>query len=197
MKLALRYAVVVLTVSLAAGTAHADFNAGLKAYRMKDYSRALKEFKDDGGQNSNYNLGVMYFKGEGVKPDRLQGVEYFKKAAEQGHKNAQFILGTLFDKGEDVIQDRAAAAKWYKSAAEKGHMQAQFNLGLMYTNGEGVEKDREEAVIWLTKAAKQGHQGAGKLLGVMGEEVPKAARPKTGSKKPAKAPSGPLPPGHP
>lgn len=194
----LRPVVLVATFGLMAGIAQADYNSGLKAYRMKDYSKALKEFKSDGGQNSNYNLGVMYFKGEGVKADRLLGIDYFKKAAEQGHQNSQFILGTLFDKGDEVVQDRTTAAKWYKSAAEKGHMQAQFNLGLMYVNGEGVEKNKDQAVYWLKKSALQGHQGAGKMLGVMGEEIPKAARPKTGNKKPSKAaPTGPLPPGHP
>jgi TPR repeat protein len=68
----------------------------------------------------------------------------------------------------------------------------------MYTNGEGVEKDRKEAVVWLKKAAHQGHLGAGKLLGVMGEEVPKEARTKASKAKPAApAASGALPPGHP
>lgn len=175
--------------------AFADYDAGARAYQMKEYSQALKEFKADGGKNSNYNLGVMYYKGQGVKADHLQGLEYFRKAASQGHANAQFILGSLYDKGEDVMQDRPAAASWYRKAAEQGHVQAQFNLGLMYTNGEGVEKNRQEAVVWLKKAARQGHQGAGKLLGVMGEEVPKAAR--STAPKARKDGAGNLPPKHP
>lgn len=168
----------VFIAGLTTGAVLADYNIGIKAYRNKDYARALKEFNAAGSKDSNYNLGVMYFKGEGVKADHLQGLEFFKKAAEQGQMNAQFILGTLYDKGEDVIQDRAVAAGWYRKAAEQGHTQAQFNLGLMYTNGEGVEKDRKQAVPWLKKAARQGHKGAVKLLGVMGEEVPRAAKAK-------------------
>lgn len=183
---------------LTTGTVLADYSTGMKAYRNKDFTRALKEFKAADSKDSNYNLGVMYFKGEGVKADRLKGLEFFKKAADQGHMNAQFILGTLYDKGEDVLQDRAVAAKWYRKAAEQGHAQAQFNMGLMYTNGEGVEKDRKQAVPWLKKAARQGHKGAVKLLGVMGEEVPKAAKPKAGKDKAASPDiSGALPPGHP
>ena len=175
--------------------AFADYEAGARAYRMKDYAQAIKEFRADGSKNSNYNLGVMYYKGQGVKADHLQGLEYFKKAAAQNHVNAQFILGNLYDKGETVMQDRSAAAKWYRKAAEQGHVQAQFNLGLMYTNGEGVEKDRQEAVVWLKKAARQGHKGAGKLLGVMGEDIPKAARPATPKAKGVTP--GIRPPNHP
>jgi len=198
MKLLSTLTLAVCIAGLTTGAVLADYNTGLKAYRNKDYSRALKEFKASDSKDSNYNLGVMYFKGEGVKADHLQGLEYFKKAAEQGHMNAQFILGSLYDKGEDVLQDRAVAAKWYRKAAEQGHAQAQFNLGLMYTNGEGVEKDRQQAVLWLKKAAHQGHKGAGKLLGVMGEEVPKAARSGAPKDKPKKSDQpGALPPGHP
>lgn len=198
MKLLSILTVSVCVTGLMAGTVLADYTAGLKAYRNKDYASALKEFKAAGNKDAHYNLGVMYFKGEGVKADRLQGLEFFKKAAEKGHMNAQFILGSLYDKGEDVILDRAVAARWYRKAAEQGHVQAQFNLGLMYTNGEGVEKDRKQAVLWLKKAARQGHKGAGKLLGVMGEEVPKAARSKPAPKKSAGHDTpGALPPGHP
>lgn len=198
MKLFSTLALTACIAGISAGPVLADYNAGLKAYQNRDYGRAIKEFKAAGDKNSHYDLGVMYFKGIGVKADRLQGLEWFKKAAAQGHANAQFILGTLYDKGEDVIQDRSVAAKWYRKAAEQGHAQAQFNLGLMYTNGEGVEKDRKEAVVWLKKAAKQGHIGAGKLLGVMGEDVPKAARPKAAKSKTAHpVGSGELPPGHP
>ncbi|NTV48441.1 MAG: sel1 repeat family protein [Geobacteraceae bacterium] len=193
--LTIAFGIAVLT----AASAIADYNAGLRAYKAKDYVRALKEFKTDGGKDSNYNLGVMYFKGEGVKADHLQGLELFKKAAAQGHANACFLLGTSYDKGVDVQQDREVAAKWYLKAAALGHAQAQFNIGLMYTNGEGVEKNRKEAVVWLKKAATQGHKGAGKLLSVMGEEVPKAARSKSTSKstKSKNVQPGELPPGHP
>ncbi len=198
MKLLSMLTLSVCIAGLSTGAVLADYNNGIKAYRNKDYGRAMKEFKASDSKDSNYNLGVMYFKGEGVKADRLQGLELFKKAAEQGQMNAQFILGTLYDKGEDVLQDRAVAARWYRKAAEQGHVQAQFNLGLMYTNGEGVEKNRKQAVPLLKKAARQGHKGAGKLLGVMGEEVPREAKPNAAKDKAASPDSsGALPSGHP
>lgn len=191
---------VVTGLTLMAITARADYQAGLRAYRAHDYKSALKEFKSNPTRDSQYNLGVMYFKGEGVKADPLEGVEWFRKAAAKGQVQAQFVLGTIFDGGKNVTQDRAAAAKWYRKAAEQGHPQAQFNLGLMYTNGEGVSKDRAEAVVWLKKAAGNGHQDAGRLLKTMGEKVPPQAMPKTdknSSKSSAAGTPSELPPGHP
>ena len=164
------------TVCLGAGGAMADFKTGMEAYRAKDYQRALKEFKADKSKDAEYNLGVMYFKGQGVDPDPKKGIEYFSKAAGRGHANAAFLLGNLYDKGEQVPRNLSSAAAWYRKAADKGHLEAQFNLGMMYTNGEGVEKSPREATKWFKKAASKGHPRAGKMLQVMGEEVPRAAR---------------------
>jgi uncharacterized protein len=193
-------AAVMTGLILAAVPVLADYQTGLGAYRVHDYKWAMKEFKAAKDRDSQYTLGVMYYKGEGVKADHLEGIEWFRKAAAQGHAQAQFLLGTFYDAGKDVVQDRAAAAKWYRKAAEKGHTQAMFNMGLMYVNGEGVEKDRNMAVLWLKKAAHDGHQDAGRLLKTMGEEVPAQALPK-GGKARKKAPSNgtpsALPPGHP
>jgi len=194
-----KIALVITGIILAAAPVLADYKTGIAAYKVRDYKRALKEFKADQTLDSQYSLGVMYFKGEGVKADHLEGIEWFKKAAIQGHTQAQFLMGTFFDSGKDVPIDRVAAAKWYLKAADKGHLQAQFNIGLMYVNGEGVEKNRNKALVWLKSAAHSGHLDAARLLKTMGEEVPPQALPTGGkaAKKPLNdsAPSA-LPPGH-
>jgi len=193
-------AVVLLLALLTTVTVSADYQTGMGAYRVRDYKWAMKEFKADQTRDSQYNLGVMYYKGEGVKADHHEGIEWFRKAAVQGHAQAQFLLGGFYDSGKDLPLDRAEAAKWYRKAAEQGHLQAQFNLGLMYINGEGVEKNRNKAVVWLKKAAYNGHRDAGKLLKSMGEEVPPQAQSNGGKifKKPLSSDSPLiLLPGHP
>jgi TPR repeat protein len=195
-----KIAAIMTGIILITIPALADYKAGLAAYRVKDYKKALKEFKADPTPASNYNLGVMYFKGEGVKADHLEGIEWFRKSAEKGYAQAQYVLGTIYDGGKDVALDRVVAAKWYRKSAEQGHLQSQFNLGMMYVNGEGVEKDRNKAVLWLKKAARGGHKDAGKLLKTMGEEVPPQAQPVSTKiiKKPHTDEAPPaLPPGHP
>ncbi len=164
---------VLLCISLltfSAVIARADFAGGLKAYQGRDYATALRLFKADGGPDSCYVLGVMYYKGEGVPADKAEAVKWLQRSADKGNVRAAYNLGMMYDKGDGVPQSLKEAANWYRKAAEKGHVQSQFNLGLMYTNGEGVPKDRQEAVKWLRKAARKGHPNARKLLGVMGEK---------------------------
>ncbi|HZV81528.1 MAG TPA: tetratricopeptide repeat protein [Geobacteraceae bacterium] len=161
---------VLIGLVLAVPAVWASYDAGVNAYRSRDYRRALQEFKSDGSPASQYVLGIMYFKGEGVEADKGRAVKLLRAAAGRGHLKAQYSLAVICDKGDGVLQDQKEAAKWYRKAAEQGHAQSQFNLGLMYTNGEGVGKDRAEAVKWLRKSAGQGNVNAQKLLGVMGEK---------------------------
>jgi TPR repeat protein len=143
---------------------------GVKAYKDGDYATALQEFKADNSAKSLYNLGLMYYRGEGVKEDKKEAFTWFRKAAEQGYTPARFSVGVMYYKGVGVEQDRKEAAKWLRRAADQGEAKAQFNLGLMYDKGEGVKKDRGEAVQWFRKAARQGHVSAQKILETWGEE---------------------------
>lgn len=157
-------------LGLVASPAWAGYDAGVKAYQARDYNRALRELKNDGSAPSQYVLGIMYFKGEGVEVDKTAAVKRLRSSAERGYLKAQYSLGVIYDKGDGVPQDQQEAARWYRKAAEQGHAPSQFNLGLMYTNGEGVAKDRAEAEKWLRKSASQGNVNARKLLRVMGEK---------------------------
>ncbi|HEY6007349.1 MAG TPA: tetratricopeptide repeat protein [Geobacteraceae bacterium] len=163
---------IIFALPLLIGTvpaARADYAAGLRAYGQRDYDTAVRLLKADGGADAAYLLGIMYYRGDGVKADKAEAVRWLRRAADTGHVRAQNNLGMMYDKGDGVPQDQKEAAAWYRKAAEKGHAPSQFDLGLMYTNGEGVAKDHAEAVKWLRKAAKQGHVNARKLLNVMGE----------------------------
>ena len=42
---------------------------------------------------AQYNLALMYYKGEGGARDPKQAVVWWTKAAEQGHADAQSFLG--------------------------------------------------------------------------------------------------------
>jgi TPR repeat protein len=140
-----------------------------------------------------YNLGIYYYKGEGVEKDAVQAAYWYRKAAEQGYAAAQHNLGGMYQNGEGVEKDAVQAAYWYRKIlareasagvqsqyieVDQHHIKAMHNLGIMYANGEGVEKDAVQAVCWFRQAAEQGYAGAQVNLGLMysrGEGVKKDA----------------------
>jgi hypothetical protein len=105
---------------------------------------------------NDYNLGVRYAFGTGVKQDYKKAAELFLKAAMQGLPDAQYNLGALYDNGLGVPKDPVRAVIWYHSAAEQSHPSAQLNLGLAYANGTGVAQDYAESARWFRRAADQG-----------------------------------------
>jgi Sel1 repeat len=58
---------------------------------------------------ADFNLGLLYLDGKGVRQDFTQAVAWFRKGAEQGNADAQDNLGSLYDSGQGVRQDYAEA----------------------------------------------------------------------------------------
>jgi len=113
----------------------------------------LKKQAAAGDAKAQFNLGVMYFNGEGVPKDAAEAVRWFRKAAEQGLANAQYSLGLMYATGRGVSENDAESVRWFRKAAEQGYANAQYNLGVAYSNGEGVPKDEAEAYFWLNLGA--------------------------------------------
>ncbi len=64
-----------------------------------------------------YNLGLMYYKGQGVPQDDAEALKWFRKAAAQDLAAAQNSLGVMYVNGQGVPQDYAQAHMWYNLAA--------------------------------------------------------------------------------
>jgi TPR repeat protein len=144
----------------------ADYQKGQSAYESGDYATALREIKplaEQGYALAQYNLGVMYEKGQGVSQDDKIAVKWYQLAAKQGNAGAQFNLGVVYANGQGVAQDYKTAVKWYRLAAEQRHAFAQYNLGQMYDNGRGVPQDNVYAHMWGTLAAEQGDKRGAKF----------------------------------
>ncbi|MDR2673526.1 MAG: sel1 repeat family protein, partial [Opitutaceae bacterium] len=109
-----------------------------------------------GDAAAQYELGVLYYNGQGVMRNFDVAAKWYRKAAEQGHAIAQYNLGRMYEAGWSWVaflntyryqdKDYTEAAKWYRMAAEQGLASAQNNLGLLYEKGKGVGKDNAEAV---------------------------------------------------
>ena len=141
----------------------ADWEEGLDVYIAGDYVTAFREFKtlaEQGDAMAQFNLGYMYYQGEGVTQDNKEAVKWFRLAAEQGDAEAQNSLGWMYKYGKGVTQDHKEAVKWFRLATEQGDATAQYNLGVVYANGRGVIQDLVIAHMWLNIAASNGYEDA-------------------------------------
>ena len=145
----------------------ASDSSGVAAYKKGEYSTALKELRVDRSSEGDFALGLMYYKGAGVKRDPKEAVAYFRRSAVQGHAGAQYNMGLMRLCGKGVKKDLRKAAHWFYLSAEQDNARAQYNLGLMYARGDGVAKDRRKAVRWLARSAQQGNGQAIKKLKVL------------------------------
>ena len=89
----------------------------------------IRRSAEQGYADAQFNLGLAYYRGEGVSQDYTQAVSWYRKAAEQGVAAAQYNLGVCYYKGEGVSQDYVQAVSWWCKAAEQGH-----SLAIEYLN---------------------------------------------------------------
>jgi len=167
-------ATLCLTLAVLLGSAglswSADFQKGWKAFQEENYATALEEFlplAKQGHELAQYNLGVMYREGRGVKKSNVDAVRWWTKAALASFAPAQANLGLMFDKGEGVQKDSKTAVKLFKYASEKGNLIGQHNLGLNTTLGQGTPKDVVIGHMWLNIASLQGHKPATKAKRIL------------------------------
>ena len=107
---------------------------GLKAYESGDYAEALRQWKplaEQGIVGAQYNLGIMYKKGQGVIQDYKTAVKWYRLAAEQGDASAQTQLGVMYGTGKGVAQDNVLAHMWFNIAASNGSKKAIKNRDII------------------------------------------------------------------
>ena len=156
-----------------------ETRASLPAVAKATQAKKLKKERivasaNKGNRSAQFNLGIMYFLGEGCEENIVEARNWFEQAGEGGHASAQLNAGLMFDLGTPEY-DVSKARQWYKSAARQGVDQArnnlcsypaptticyvqhaicaQFNLGIML-NEDG---DAAAAKRWFQEAAAQGN----------------------------------------
>ena len=165
----------IVALSLMPAVSFADnFEAGVEAYQKGDYQTALKIYKslaDKGDADAQYNLGLMYDDGDGVKQNYNEAVKYYSLAAEQGDSHAQYNLGVLYYAGQGVLQNYTEAVKYLRLAAKQGTAPAQYNLGVMYLEGKGVKQNNILAHIWANIATANGAENGTKLRDIVSKRM--------------------------
>ncbi len=95
--------------------------------QIDDYIRRAGE----GDMDAQYNLGIIYYHGEGVPRNFEGALIWFHRAAEQNDADAQYNLGLMYGKGEGVDKSHKHSLEWFQKAAEQGHSGAKEILEKM------------------------------------------------------------------
>jgi len=133
--------------------------AGMTPEEVKTYNTTSAKARN-GDKLAQYNVGVCFSSGLGVKEDPAQAVAWWRKSAAQGFAPAMFNLGFSYMSGIGTKQDLALGASWYRKSADLGHVPAMCNLGICYDDGAGIPANAAEAIKWLGMAAAKGDVAA-------------------------------------
>lgn len=97
--------------------------------KLQDYYNAEKYYEigcnkgngDAVQAESCYNLGLMYYKGEGVRQDYYKAAKLYKKACDMKYGDACNNLGVLYGKGLGVRQNLSTAKHYFGKACDLGN----------------------------------------------------------------------------
>ena len=133
-----------------------DYQDGNDAYNRKDYKTAYKlwlPLAEQGDAKAQYNLGQMYYEGQGVPQDHKEAVKWYRLSAEQGDASAQFHLGTFYEQGQGVPQDYVSAHMWWNIAGSNGFKSAVKNRNIVEKkmSKQQIEKAQRLARNWKMK----------------------------------------------
>tara|TARA_B100000029_G_scaffold491426_1_gene551524 strand:+ start:1557 stop:2045 length:489 start_codon:yes stop_codon:yes gene_type:complete len=130
---ALLTALTALMLCSAPSTAK-DLEDAFAAYKAGDYQRAFRLLAPQAKQGhaeAQFNLGMMYFKGNGVQKDYGKAMHWYRRAAERGHAEAQSNLGLMYATGLGVSKDFVEAYAWWDIATEQGNDDAKHNKTIL------------------------------------------------------------------
>lgn len=140
----------VLAVDAETGALHASKGDYKTAYNI------WKVFAEEGDPKSQFYLGVLYEKGNGVEQSFPQALFWYIKAAEQGVARAHYNIGNLFFNGRGMSIDYKEASRRFRLAADLDFPPAQYNLAYILEQGLVDKKNADQAFKWYLKAAENG-----------------------------------------
>lgn len=138
-------------------------HAGVKT----NYAQAALWFNEaahNNVANAQYNLGVLYHQGLGVRQDTRKAIMLYRVAASNGHPEAQYNLGIAHIEGVGADYSPRVATRYFEAAAAGGIVEAAYNLGLIQENSLLGDARPDEAVFWYKIAADRGNVQARQAL---------------------------------
>ena len=97
---------------LVAMPASAEIAAGVAAFKNRDYHRAYQEWKaaaEAGQAEGEFDLGLLYAQGLGVRRDLSEAMRLYRSAAEKGNAQARELVTYFGGQGVGLIDGIVSA----------------------------------------------------------------------------------------
>jgi len=104
-KVQARIVVLLVFFTMSVWPASASSEDGALANEKADYARVCQELEalaKQGNASAQFNLGLMYNLGRGVRQDLAKAVKWWRKAAEQCNTEAQYLLNMMYGPGKGL-----------------------------------------------------------------------------------------------
>ena len=108
-----------LTKLLAAALSALGLNQAAWTNDVSGFRETL-QLAERGNVQAQFNLGMMYENGQGVRQDDAEAVKWYRQAAEKGYAKAQYNLGAMYFTGRGVHQDFHLSKEWFGKACDGG-----------------------------------------------------------------------------
>jgi TPR repeat protein len=141
-------------------------NEGLKYLERKSYTAAFIQLlllAKTKHTEAQFQIGLMYMNGMGVKQSDTHTVKYLTSAYKRRHPKAAFMLGESYMARSFFRRDKNQALFWYRKASEAGDGEASYRIAELLIDTDNKE-DTSEIRHYLHLAIKQRHPTAGQKL---------------------------------
>jgi len=152
----------------------AAYKKGMKCY-WKNSPEAFSYFQKAAAKGNDDAMKMLGRLCVVNRDDYVNGVKWFRKAAELGNTLAMWHIGLLYQSGIIGYQenpegyseekDYKLAMQWYQKAASLGNTTAMRDIGRLYGKGKGVAQSDAEEFQWFLKAAQLGDRSAMYFVG--------------------------------
>jgi TPR repeat protein len=142
----------------------------LQALDAGNYEYALGELKrlsSEGVARADFELGRLYWNGQGLSRDRKRALQLMLAAADAGLSDARFAFNLLSHQEIMTVACQSDTAGDFKFAivlleqlADLGSLDAKYVMGTIYESRFQTKKGFEQAVSLYLEAASQGHEAA-------------------------------------
>ncbi len=127
-------------------------------------AREWYEKAKNGDAEAMFNLGVMYYNGEGVAKDYGKAREWYGKAAENGDATAMFFLGLMYYNGKGVPKDYVWAYVYYTLAMKIAEQESNNDVYKIAKSGRdclnglffGITKEQVQEAEKIVNSWKPG-----------------------------------------